>query len=116
MFCDTAPACLCYVKLYINEYYVYSLIGQYARALDDFNKIIEINRDAGMIYVKRGDLYHAKDDNARALSDYSRACSLGDQEGCSKAEEIRHWCHLLDFMIKSSYSFFAMGIQIHSPS
>ena len=63
--------------------YTYSFVNQQNNALEDYSKAIELDQDNFKAYVQRGNLYLKTGDKGRAVSDFKKACDLGDKEGCN---------------------------------
>jgi tetratricopeptide (TPR) repeat protein len=67
-----------FAEAYNNRAYTYMTLEQYALALDDLNKAIEIRPDYVNALLNRGDIYnyYYEIDSARALADYDRVLAL----------------------------------------
>ncbi|MEJ2695396.1 MAG: tetratricopeptide repeat protein [Candidatus Sulfobium sp.] len=52
---------------------------QYGRAIDDYNKAIELDPE-GAYYLNRGIVYVARGNYQQAITDYKKAASLGNEE------------------------------------
>ncbi|MCH7750671.1 MAG: tetratricopeptide repeat protein [Planctomycetes bacterium] len=50
--------------------------GKYAEAMDDFNRVIELNPMFAKVYSNRATLFTLSSDFERAQTDYQRACTL----------------------------------------
>ena len=61
--------------------------GDYDRAIDDYNKALEINPRYAKAYNDRGNAWSDKGDYVRACSDYQKACELGNCKGLSWAKK-----------------------------
>jgi Flp pilus assembly protein TadD len=64
-----------------NRGLVYRKLGNFEKALADFDKAIKINPSNVQALNSRGVLYAMRDDLPMAVKDFKRASSLGDQRG-----------------------------------
>jgi len=67
---------------YCNQGYTYFLIGRYDEALEHLNRAIELDKNYAKAYFNRGNLYLSTGNKMFAVSDFQKACYLGDKEGC----------------------------------
>jgi len=72
---------------YYNRGLTYSFMGQSSRALEDFNKAIELNRKLGVAYFNRGRIYWKEGRKDLADRDLQEACELGYKAGCDALHE-----------------------------
>ena len=64
-------------KPYNNRGWVYYLLKDYKKAIEDFNKAISINSKFANAYHNRGLCYQAINENEKALADFNKAKALG---------------------------------------
>jgi protein O-mannosyl-transferase len=66
---------------YLNRGIVYTKLGQYQNALEDFNKAIELkpSRDIEMFYNKRGNVYLETGRYQKAIDDFNKAVFLNPE-------------------------------------
>ena len=69
---------------YINRGRSYYELGQYQRAIEDFDKAIELDpldweENNALVYGSRGDAYSALGNITQAEADFAKACSLDSQ-------------------------------------
>ena len=60
----------------------YAMTGQYDKALEDYNRAIESNRDYSVAYYNRGRLFLNTGNKKLALTDFQKACTLGYENAC----------------------------------
>jgi len=60
---------------------------QYNRAIEDINKSIELGPNNSNAYVARGAVY-AEIGNPRAISDFQKACDMGNEKGCKYLQKV----------------------------
>jgi tetratricopeptide (TPR) repeat protein len=76
-----------YYAAYDNSGVAYANKGQYDRAIEDFNKAIALNPNEGGAYNNRGVAYYNKKGNmGRAISDFQKACDMGNEMGCKNLQ------------------------------
>jgi len=63
--------------IYNNRGLTYLKMGNYQRAIEDFNHALKLNPSDGLIYNNRGVAYHGINDFQRAYADLIRAQNLG---------------------------------------
>lgn len=64
-------------ELYYNRGYSYIRRGKFPdKAIEDFNKAIEINPDYSIAYNDRGNAFMAKGNTEQAISDYNKALEI----------------------------------------
>ncbi|MBI5748845.1 MAG: tetratricopeptide repeat protein [Nitrospinae bacterium] len=56
--------------------------GQYDRAIEDYNKVIALNPNHAQAYSMRGATYALSGNMGRAISDWQKACDMGEENGC----------------------------------
>ena len=61
---------------YFDRGNIYQGKGDYDRAIEAFNRAIEIKQDYAEAYTNRGVAYHSKDDYNRAIKDHNKAIEL----------------------------------------
>jgi tetratricopeptide (TPR) repeat protein len=66
---------------------VYYAIGSYREASEYFSKAIAINPNKAVYYLNRGYANSKIGNRSMALSDFKKACELGNREGCNQAEK-----------------------------
>src|SRR5271169_1430369 len=73
-----------YAVAYNNRGFTYTMLDKLDLALEDFNKAIGFDQSDSMVgvYLDRGNLYLRRGDNGLAISDFLKACKLGNNEGC----------------------------------
>jgi tetratricopeptide (TPR) repeat protein len=57
-------------------------MNQYDRALENYNKAIELKQDFDMAYLNRGNVFIISGNKELALKDYWKACNLGNRNAC----------------------------------
>ena len=62
---------------YANRAVAYAQLGQYRRAIDDYNQAIRFNPDDSLIHRRRGGVYARLGEYQLALQDFDRAIELG---------------------------------------
>ena len=69
---------------YNNRGFTYEMMNMFDQALEDYNKAIEYDQNDSLAndYVNRGNLYLKRGNKELAISDFSKACTLGNKEGC----------------------------------
>ena len=78
---------------YINAYYNRGIIYAkkkrlYNRAIDDFSKVIELNPNDAQAINNRGNVYELSGIINRAISDFQKACDMGNENGCKNVHRI----------------------------
>jgi tetratricopeptide (TPR) repeat protein len=61
---------------------LYFSLGQYDKALDDFNRTLELKPYSGEAYLNRGNLLLITGKKEHDLADLRRACDLGNAIAC----------------------------------
>ncbi|MBI4709688.1 MAG: tetratricopeptide repeat protein [Nitrospirae bacterium] len=69
-------------EAYNNRGTAYEDKCQYDRAIEDYNRAIEINPKLANAYFNRGIPYAIKGNMGKAISDFQKACDMGDENGC----------------------------------
>lgn len=69
----------------------YYSIGEYSRAVEDYNKAFSIarglsNEEKGSVYTNRGVAYERLGRINNAIVDYQKACDLGNGTGCNNLQ------------------------------
>ena len=62
--------------------YYYAEAGLYDKAIEAFTSAIALDPDDAAAYTNRGVAYEIKGDMGRAISDFQKACDMGDEGGC----------------------------------
>jgi spermidine synthase/Tfp pilus assembly protein PilF len=65
-----------YVDAYINRGSAYAKLGQYQRAIEDFNEAIRLKPDYADAYFNRGVVYYSIGQYQRAIEDYNEAIRI----------------------------------------
>jgi tetratricopeptide (TPR) repeat protein len=56
--------------------------------LEDFNKAVALDQNIAVTYRNRGNLYLRMGNKEFALSDFQKACDLGDEKGCNALKAV----------------------------
>jgi tetratricopeptide (TPR) repeat protein len=72
-----------------RAYYYRGMASDYDHAIADFNEAIKIKPDDGRVYYWRGESYAAKDDPAKAITDFRNAARLIPEGGQFRAEALQ---------------------------
>ena len=72
-----------YAHAYNNRGFTYSKLGQYQRAIDDYNKAIRLKPDYVEAYMNRGAVYLKQGNSILGCLDARKACTL---ENCRTLE------------------------------
>ena len=67
---------------YISHGSEYAAKGEYNKALNNFNLAIRINPNNAAAYTGRGLAYYQPGNMGKAISDFQKACDMGDVLGC----------------------------------
>jgi len=78
-----------YPQAYGNRGFAYYLKGETGKALHDLDKAVALDKDYANAYMNRAAVFLKTGDRERAVADFQKACSLGVEEGCTKAQEDR---------------------------
>jgi tetratricopeptide (TPR) repeat protein len=71
------------LPLFFNNYgLVYYKKGQYDRAIEDYNRTIALDPNCAPAYYNRGLAYALSENMGKAISDFQKACDIGDENGC----------------------------------
>jgi len=81
---DLAPYMADY---YMTRAFLLLNLGRKEEALRDFDRYIDLEPASTQGYISRGMLYSDLERRWEAEADFRKACSLGDQSGCSFAEQ-----------------------------
>jgi tetratricopeptide (TPR) repeat protein len=73
---------------YTNRGDAYNHKGQYDRAIEDYNKAIQLNPNLAVAYNNRGVAYADKGQYGKAISDFQKACDMGHADGCEALQRI----------------------------
>lgn len=72
--------------LYNNRGVVYADKGQHDRAIDNFNKALELNPNSAKAYNNRGITYGNKGQHDMAIADFQKACDMGYEDSCKNLQ------------------------------
>ncbi|MCH7521715.1 MAG: tetratricopeptide repeat protein, partial [Candidatus Marinimicrobia bacterium] len=64
----------------------YAYLGQYPRAIEDYDQAIRLDADYADAYNNRGNAYDKLGQRERAIQDWRKACELGYQPACDKVK------------------------------
>ncbi|MEX2664404.1 serine/threonine-protein kinase [Candidatus Uabimicrobium amorphum] len=64
---------------YISKAQHFYGIGEYSKAIDFYNKVIDLGREDHTIYTRRGGNYHALQKYHEAIADYNKAMELSSR-------------------------------------
>jgi tetratricopeptide (TPR) repeat protein len=64
---------------YFDRHFVWSKLGDHQRALDDLNKVIELESEP-VAFIMRGEVYRSLGDYEKAVVDYAHAEALDPDE------------------------------------
>ncbi len=78
-----------YAKAYAYHDLVYHHKSQYEKAIVDYNKAIALNPNDVGAYTNRGVAYALSGNMGRAISDFQKACNMGDENGCKGLQILR---------------------------
>jgi tetratricopeptide (TPR) repeat protein len=74
---------------YYSRAHALSKAGRYREAIEDYSKVIALNyKEFSPTYIDRGLTYMKVGQVGLALSDFRKACALGDDFGCKAAQGI----------------------------
>jgi tetratricopeptide (TPR) repeat protein len=76
-------------ELYMTRGFFLLKLNRTTEALGDFSSFIRLEPDNSEGYLSRGMIYSQLDRKEEARRDFTTACRLGNQGGCSFAEEER---------------------------
>lgn len=76
------------VDAYFSRAFLNLKLSRHDWAIADFTRIITLRPNDPAAYLSRGLTFDQLQDFDRAASDFRFACSLGDQSGCSFAEQL----------------------------
>jgi len=65
----------------------YVKLGQYQRAIEDFNEAIRLKPDYVSAYINRGGAYFKQGDNKLSCRDAQKACAMGNCEALEYAKD-----------------------------
>lgn len=77
---------------YLGLASVYDKRGQHYKAIENYSQAISVSTDQSLqrdLYSWRGSTFYKIGDYDRAISDYDRACDMGNQDGCKAAKRVR---------------------------
>jgi Flp pilus assembly protein TadD len=64
-------------------------LGRFNAAIEDFTRAISLDSSNASAYVNRAVAYERMQNIGSALSDFQRACEMGDARGCKGANAMR---------------------------
>ncbi|MBI5874322.1 MAG: GIY-YIG nuclease family protein [Deltaproteobacteria bacterium] len=64
--------------------------GLHDRAIEDYNKAIELDQNGAQIYNSRGLAYYNKGNMDKAISDFQKACDMGNKDGCKNVQQLKN--------------------------
>ena len=64
--------------------------GPYDKAIENFNMTIALNPKLVGPYIGRGYAYAKKGNMDRAISDFQKACDMGDKTGCNNLQILKN--------------------------
>jgi hypothetical protein len=68
---------------YYNRGFAYAKSGLYDKAIEDYNRVIQLNyKQYSRVYATRGIAYWKTGQSDLAMEDFQKACELGDGYGC----------------------------------
>ena len=67
-------------EVYHHRGYAYMLVGEFDKAIEDFNETIELNPKHPVAYVNRGLAYHLLGEFDKAIVDFSKAIELNPKD------------------------------------
>jgi lipoprotein NlpI len=67
---------------YCNLGLSYLNMKQYDKALENYNKAIELKQDFDAAILNRGNLFFIIGNRTLSLADYRKACDLGNSRAC----------------------------------
>jgi len=65
-----------YTNAYTNRDSTYANLGQFERAIEDYNEAIRLNPNLAMAYNNRGTAYKLKGKKAEAIADFKKVITL----------------------------------------
>lgn len=71
-----------YADAYRNRGFAFFSMGQYKSAVEDFDMAIRLDPSNPHAYYNRGNLYAKMRQQVNARADFTKACGLGDEDGC----------------------------------
>jgi len=74
---------------YGNRGVAYTILGDYRRAWIDVTRAIELDERYSEAYIARGDIRLRTGNREQAISDYRKACDLGNPQGCRASQRAR---------------------------
>jgi tetratricopeptide (TPR) repeat protein len=91
---------------------VYARLGDFAKAIADMDKALELSPDEPGIYENRADIYHGKGDYRRAISDYTDAIKIRRHRikkyKGTYSMQGREWEFLMETIYSRAKTFLAM--------
>jgi|GEM_PF-3771313 len=75
-------------EAYLTIGNAYAHKGQYDKAIENYNKAIQLNPNLAEAYYNRGVAYKHKGQYDKAISDFQTACKRGCEEGCKVLQRI----------------------------
>jgi tetratricopeptide (TPR) repeat protein len=76
-----AIGCVSQAIIYYNRGNDYLHEGDYDRALENYNKAIELDPDIYQVYGNRGNIYDVKGEYEKAIADQTKALEINPRDG-----------------------------------
>ncbi|MEM6613473.1 MAG: tetratricopeptide repeat protein, partial [Cyanobacteria bacterium P01_C01_bin.72] len=70
-----------YTDAYINRGLIYATLGEYEKAIVDYDQAIQLQPDYANAYYNRGNTYKKLEDKQAAIRDYQKAAELYQSQG-----------------------------------
>jgi tetratricopeptide (TPR) repeat protein len=61
-------------------------MNKYDRALEDFDKALDLDPSLSVTYFNRGYIYQKMGSQDFAIADFQKACKLGNNEACNRLQ------------------------------
>ncbi len=69
---------------YYNRGIIFSKMGSFHQAVEDFNNAIALRHSFADAYYNRGMVFYLMGRFDKAMADFQKACDFGDRDGCNK--------------------------------
>ena len=76
---------------YYNRGNAYVNLGQYQRAIEDYNQVVRLESNYADAYCNRGLLYLLQGNKGQGCPDVKKTCELGNCSGLEKAK-VKGYC------------------------
>ena len=73
-------------EYWFNLGYSYAENGLYDDAIEAYTKAIALDPNYAIAYYNRGITYYKKGNMGRAISDFQKACDMGNEMGCENLQ------------------------------